>query len=112
MDHRHGAFLLAPKDPQLVDINRNQFFMVGIVVVLLGLQFRLVDNYVLNEKTTRFLASKTTSSKAPGSTLMSLSAISATLPRKVVHPPEWSGWCLMSIGSVLILHSLALRRPD
>lgn len=95
-----------------MDINRNQFFMFGIVVVLLGLQFRMVDNYVLNEKTTRFLASRAINSKAPGSSLLSISARSAPLPRKVVHPPEWSGWCLMSIGSVLILHSLALRRPD
>ena len=94
-----------------MDINRNQFFMFGILVVLLGLQFRMVDNYVLNEKTTRFLASKA-NPNAPSSALLSISAKSAPLPRKVVYPPEWSGWCLMSIGSVLILHSLALRRPD
>ncbi len=95
-----------------MDINRNQFFMAGILVVLLGLQFRVVDTYVLNEKTTRFLAKRATGSNASGSTLMSITAKSAPLPRKVIHPPEWSGWCLMSIGSVLILHSLALRRPD
>jgi hypothetical protein len=32
-------------------------------------------------------------------------------PKKVVQPPEWLGWCLMSIGGVLVLHSLAMRKP-
>jgi hypothetical protein len=32
-------------------------------------------------------------------------------PRKVLQPPEWLGWCLMSVGAVLVLHSLALQKP-
>jgi hypothetical protein len=32
-------------------------------------------------------------------------------PKKVIQPPEWLGWCMMSIGGVLILHSLAMRKP-
>ena len=32
-------------------------------------------------------------------------------PRKVLQPPEWLGWCLMSVGAVLILHSLAMKGP-
>ena len=34
------------------------------------------------------------------------------LPKKTVRPPEWIGWCLMSVGGVLILHSLAMPRPN
>ncbi len=94
-----------------MDISRNQFFMFGVLVVLFGLQLRMVDRYVLNEKTTKFIAERTKSSSS-GSSLLSFASGGSTLPRKVVRPPEWSGWCLMSIGSVLILHSFALRRPD
>ncbi len=95
-----------------MDINRNQFFMFGILVVLLGLQLRLVDRYVLNEKATKFIADMANGSSGTGKSLMLFASSGAVAPRLVVRPPEWSGWCLISIGSVLILHSLALRRPD
>ena len=95
-----------------MDINRNQFFMFGILVVLLGLQLRLVDRYVLNEKATKFIADRANGSSGTGKSLMSFASSGAVAPRLVVRPPEWSGWCLMTIGSVLILHSFALRRPE
>jgi hypothetical protein len=31
--------------------------------------------------------------------------------RKVVEPPQWLGYALLSIGSVLVLHSLAMPKP-
>ncbi len=31
--------------------------------------------------------------------------------RKVIRPPAWPGWSLMSSGSVLVLHSLAMKKP-
>ncbi len=92
-----------------MDFNRNHFFMFGIIVLLLGLQLRLVDSYVLNEKTTRFLAENIPGRTSAQTTLVNMPGVVA---RKVVRPPEWMGWCLISVGSVLILHSLALKRPD
>src|SRR5262245_48695693 len=38
-----------------VELNRNQFFMAGVFLVLLGVQFRLLDSVTLNEKATEFL---------------------------------------------------------
>ena len=32
-------------------------------------------------------------------------------PRKVLQPPEWLSWCLISVGAVLCLHSLAMPKP-
>ena len=32
-------------------------------------------------------------------------------PRKVLQPPEWLSWCMISIGAVLCLHSLAMPKP-
>jgi len=93
-----------------VEINRNQYFLMGLVLLLLGIQFRLVDTYVLNEETTRILVERM---GKPPLVARSSSLLPAVGPnRRVVQPPEWLGWALMSIGSVLILHSLALKRPD
>ena len=92
-----------------MEFNRNHFFMLGIIILLLGIQLRVVDSYVLNEKTTRFLAKN-----APGQSSLNATLVDMPGPvvRKVVRPQEWMGWCLISVGSVLILHSLALKRPD
>jgi hypothetical protein len=32
-------------------------------------------------------------------------------PRRTIRPPEWLGFALMSIGGVLMLHSLAMKKP-
>ena len=96
-----------------MDINRNQFFMVGVLVLLLGIQLRVVDRYELNEKATRVLAKETVEDNSiQASFLWFTDTTDASIPHKVIKPPEWSGWCLISIGSVLILHSLALKKPD
>lgn len=91
-----------------MDLNRNHYFMVGIVLLLLGIQFRMVDSYVLNEQSTRMLASQSGSGLLRGNPLLTAAGAST---RKIVKPPEWSGWALMSIGAVLVLHSLAMKAP-
>ena len=93
-----------------VELNRNQYFFLGIVILLLGVQVRNVSAYVLTEDATRFLAERTgTSSKT---TFVSFSNELGAGRKRVLHPPEWLGWCLMSIGAVFILHSLAMKRPE
>jgi hypothetical protein len=32
-------------------------------------------------------------------------------PQKVIQPPDWLSWCLISVGAVLALHSLAMPKP-
>jgi hypothetical protein len=91
-----------------VEFNRNQFFMVGVFVLLLGVQFRLLDSATLNDKTTRFLAAHTASAATSGALAI---LPSSSIPKKVVHPPQWLGWSLISVGAVCILHSLAMKRP-
>lgn len=90
-----------------MEINRNQYFMVGIILVLLGLQVRMVDSYVLSEDATRFLAEHSSGTSSSTTTILALTP--PQLTNKVIALPEWTGWCLISIGSVLILHSLALK---
>ena len=91
-----------------MELNRNQFFFLGLVILLLGLQLRMVSTYVLNQESTKFLAERL-HKPVQGQTL-SL-AVDSSGSRQVIAPPDWLGWCLVSIGAVLILHSLAMPKP-
>ena len=100
-----------PKAEVTVELNRNQYFFLGVVILLMGIQLRFVSSYVLNEDATRFLAERTGAITESEEALYSLSSDLGNAPQKVIHPPEWLGWCLISVGAVLILHSLAMPRP-
>jgi len=93
-----------------MELNRNQYFFLGVVIVLMGVQLRVVREFVLTEEATLFLAERMHPSSSEG-TMASLSANVGIGQNKVIHPPEWLGWCLISLGAVLILHSLAMPRP-
>lgn len=83
--------------------------MAGVVLLLLGIQLRLVDSFVLNEHSTRLFTPQ-----AAGNGLAAVRPLMQTLsptPHKVIRPPESLGWALMSIGSVLVLHALAMKAP-
>lgn len=92
-----------------MELNRNHYFMAGVVLLLLGIQLRMVDSYVLNEQSTRVLTSRPANS-GPMNIPPFIQSVTAA-PRKIVKPPESLGWALMSIGSVLILHALAMKSP-
>ena len=93
-----------------MDITRYHVFLVGTVLVLLGLEFRFVDSVVLTPKATRFLAEQTGNpAVAAGDALAGGEAV---LPSKVFRPPEWLSWFLVSVGSVLILQSCAMTKPS
>jgi len=92
-----------------MDLNRHQFFFIGLVILLVGLQPRYVSSFVLNPQATKFLAERGGQSSA--SPLFTATAGTFAAPRKELHPPEWLSWCLMSVGAVLCLHSLAMPKP-
>lgn len=102
---------ILPRIGAIMDLNRNQFFFIGIVVLMLGLQVRYVSAYVLKPEATKFLADRTGQSQGAAGTFFSAVAGSPAGPRKVLHPPEWLSWCLISVGAVLCLHSLAMPKP-
>jgi hypothetical protein len=93
-----------------MEFNRNHYFLAGLVVLFLGIQMRMVDSFVLTSESTRFLATRFQSAPGAGVARM-VPAGSSSGPRKTLRPPEWLGWALISIGSVLVLHSLAMPRP-
>jgi hypothetical protein len=96
----------------MMDITRNQFFLVGLLLLLLGVQFRLIESIELTPELTQLLADRTSKPLASVSTAaQSLIPGDRTMVKRTVRPPEWLGWFLASIGGVLILHSLAMKKP-
>ena len=97
---------------KVMEFNRNQWFLAGIVVLLLGLQLRYVETFVLNERTTQFLAQRMKDAEMVASTDVGASmAASAPIAKKAVTPPRWIGSLLVSAGAVLLLYSLSMKRP-
>jgi hypothetical protein len=94
-----------------VEINRNQYFLMGLVVLLLGLQVRAVESYVLNERASHFVAEKLSGLAADGATDTAFMPAAGPTPLRTVRPPIWLGYAFLSLGAVLILHSLAMKRP-
>ena len=95
-----------------MDINRNQVFLVGFVLILFGVQFRALESVVLTPKATKFLAEQ---SDQPGAAaakaIESVAGPEAAAPRTTLRPPDWIGYLLLSVGAVLVLHSWTMARP-
>jgi hypothetical protein len=94
-----------------VEINRNQYFLMGLVVLLLGLQIKAVDSFVLNEKATRFIAERMNQLGKGDVATGAFMPAAGPEPLRTVHPPVWLGYAFISVGAVLVLHSLAMKRP-
>lgn len=92
-----------------MELNRNQFFLIGLLLLFIGIEFRLVQTFVLNEKATKVVSGQ---SANEGNSGRILPMAGPSAPRKSLTPPEWIGWLLASLGAVTILHSLAMPRPD
>jgi len=95
-----------------MELNRNQWLLAGLVLLLLGLQFRMVDSFVLTPELTTFLADHASGPVAAASQTMGVFMTVEPLAAKTVRPPEWIGWSLLSIGAVFVLHAMSMRKPD
>ncbi len=96
-----------------MDMNRNHWFLIGLVLLLLGVQFRMVDSFVLTPEFTQFLAERTGHPLAAvNAATQAFTASQKPIAKKTWTPDEWIGWFLASIGSVFILHAMALRKAD
>jgi hypothetical protein len=95
-----------------MDITRNQYFFAGLACLLVGLQFRMVDTVELTPEFTQFLAERTGHPLAAVSaTTQAMTQSDRPMVKKMVQPPEWIGWSLISLGAVLILHSWGMKKP-
>ena len=91
--------------------NAKNYFLAGLLVLLVGVQLQLIDSFVLSEGTTRALArfSKTDQIASRASVTSLLMTVHPE-PKKRVDPPEWLGLTLITSGVVMCGHSIAIRR--
>jgi hypothetical protein len=94
-----------------MEINRNQWMMIGLVILALGVQFRMVDSFVLNQKTTEIIAKRLHQDDVVANTFMPAFNLQAPPSQRVIKPPRWLGFMMISVGAVLILHSLVMPKP-
>ncbi len=94
----------------MVEFNKNQWSMVGVVLLLLGIQLRYVQAFILSERTTQFLAKRMQevelASNDPGTSL----AAAAPVVQKRIEPPRWLGLALLSAGTVLAVHGMVMKK--
>ena len=98
-----------------MEFNRNQYLMAGLVVFLVGVQLRMVDTFVLNERATQFVAQRMQQFKgqqvASVSEMPTYLASQSPIAQHRLSPPAWLGYSFLSVGGVLVLYSLALKKP-
>ncbi|QDS93630.1 hypothetical protein FF011L_24030 [Roseimaritima multifibrata] len=94
-------------------MDRNRVFLVGVLLILLGLQFRWVESVVLNEHTTRALARVTDTKPVASSDMMSSLIMQVyPNPKKHVPLPRWIGLALIAIGAVVSLHAYTIPKRN
>lgn len=103
-----------------MDLNRNQYFLAGLVILAMGIQFRMVESVTLNKECSEFLHrkfDKKDQNAAPQvANTVSFWGESQAVERipelRTIRPPKWLGFALLSVGAVLVLHSLAMPKPE
>ena len=86
---------------------RSHLLLAGLLLFLVGVQFRMVESFTLSEKSSRLLVAQLGDTGFPQQ--QSLFGGAATAGRRTVQPPAWLGLALMSIGSVISLKSLSMK---
>ena len=81
---------------------RSTFFATGLFVALWGTSFLFVDKIVLNLKEEPFRPSG----------FRGLFTAITPVGQKVIDPPDWTAFSLMSIGTVTMLYSVALPKKQ
>lgn len=94
-----------------MSLYRNRYFLAGVLLILLGIQFRMVHSFVLNEPATRALArfSKQTA-VAEQSSLSDFMMQVHPKPTKRITPPRWFGLSLITVGAIITLHAVAIPK--
>ena len=81
---------------------RSIFFSTGLFVFLWGVMFLFVDKLVLK--------TPTPSEENAEVAFRGMFTSTNDEQQKIVDPPDWAGFSLMSIGSVTMLYAVALPK--
>ena len=93
-----------PLPESILAANRHTLLLAGLLLFLLGVQFRVVESFTLNDRSSHFVAAR-----LGGGGQQAPAMWQAPTLRKVVEPPRWLGLALMSAGAVLTIKSLSTK---
>jgi hypothetical protein len=80
--------------------------MLGVVLLLFGLQLRTVEQFVCTPAATQVLADWTGPSQQTAQGAWHRLVVEKSEHRHVFKPPSWAGWAVLSVGFVLLAHGL------
>jgi hypothetical protein len=85
---------------------RSTFFAAGLFLALWGVTFLFVDKIELKLKSDP--------KPEPGFRGLLTRVTTTPQPRKVISPPDWAAFSLMSLGAVTMLYAVALpkKKPE
>jgi hypothetical protein len=96
-----------------MDFDRNRYFAIGVLLFLLGVQFRMIDSFVLNETSTQAISRMAADSQlASQNFTTSLYSNWAPQNNKRITPPKWLGFALLTVGGVIALHAMVLPKAN
>jgi len=84
------------------------FSAVGIMLLIMGVQFFLVDEAILADSVLGRRGPATATSSL-GGTDYDLLGETGPLASRNFSPPEWAPYSLMSLGTVVLLYALGTR---
>ena len=96
--------LILTSDSEVPIVVRSMFFSLGLFIALWGGAFLLVDKLVLN----------TDSDPSAQGGFRGLFGGASQSKKKVIDPPDWAAFSLMSLGTVTMLYAVALpkKKPE
>jgi hypothetical protein len=85
-----------------MQIRRQHLFVTGLVLLLLGIQFRMIERYVLNDTSTRLLAKYFGEpAHTPDGAVARVFLASGAPANYTIRPPRWISYSLLSAGFIL-----------
>ncbi len=90
---------------------RSHLLLAGLLLFLVGIQFRMVESFTLSERSTRVIAAQLGGANGAGNAAPVQSLWGGGTPpaTRTIQPPAWIGLALMSVGSVMTLKSLSMK---
>ncbi len=84
---------------------------LGLLLLLIGMQLRAVEAFVLRPPTTRILAEWTgpAADTAEGA-IQRMALRSDAVARHQIQPPGWLSWATLSVGAVMLAHGVIQKR--
>ena len=92
-----------------------RFFIFGFLMLLIGVQLRMVDSFVLTPRASQFVERNMRQVSVRPDDPYDLNSVllsAGPTPKRTITPPNWLGWAFLSVGGVLLLHAVTIQKLD